>query len=226
MGTGPEDAQAEYYRARAREYDDFWYRRGPYALEPEIGAQWSADTTEAEAAARRWAPDGTVLELACGTGIWTRLLVERATRVVAVDSSAEMIELNRHRTAGHRVEYVKDDLFSWQPPKGGFDGVFMGYWHSHVPDRRLTSFWEGVRAALRPGGRVMLVDSAPFPPGTPADRTARTEARTLRDGRQFDVVKRCWDPVQLGDWLDSRGWRVDARTTTHGMILVAELACA
>ena len=223
MSDRPEGAQIDYYRARASEYDDFWFRRGAYELDPALQAQWFMDAAEAEDAVRQWVPEGAVLELACGTGIWTRLLAEKAGRVTALDSSPEMIELNRERVAGHLVEYVVADVFSWEPPTARFDAVFMGYWHSHVPDGRLDMFWESVRSALRPGGRVMVVDSSPFPPGTPGDRSAREETRTLADGRRFQVVKRYWDPGDLGAHLGRQGWHVRARTTRHGMVLLAEL---
>ena len=79
---------------------------------------------------------------------------------------------------------------------------------------------------MRPGGRVMLVDSSPYPPGTPGDPSARSEIRTLNDGRQFEVVKWCWDPAGLSSYLAHRGWRLNARTRRHGMILLAELESA
>src|SRR4029079_4208034 len=81
--------QKRYYAERAPEYDDWWYRRGRYELEPEALGRWQADSAQAEAALEEFAPGGTVLELAAGTGIWTRKLVRLAERVVAVDANAE-----------------------------------------------------------------------------------------------------------------------------------------
>ncbi len=216
-------AQVDYYRARAPAYDDFWFHRGAYQLDPPLQEKWFLDAREAEEAVRNWVPDGAVLELACGTGIWTRLLVRRVSRVMAVDSAPEMIELNRERTAAHSVEFVVADLFSWSPPRQSFNGVFMGYWHSHIPDEHLDNFWKSVRSALRPGGRVMVLDSCPYPPGTPGDDTSRAESRTLDDGRRYEIIKRNWAPDDFEAALTDRGWHVHARTTTHAMILVAEL---
>src|ERR1700757_2488834 len=86
--------QKRYYAERAPEYDDWWYRRGRYELEPEALARWRADVAEAGAALEAFAPRGAVLELAAGTGIWTRRLVRLGERVVAVDASAETLALN------------------------------------------------------------------------------------------------------------------------------------
>ena len=99
--------QIEYYRARAGEYDEWWVRRGRYALPPELERQWFHDVAQAETALRDFAPTGRVLELACGTGLWTRHLVGHAQHVTAVDASPEVIEYNRERlvrgTTQHRI---------------------------------------------------------------------------------------------------------------------------
>ena len=72
------DEQKRYYAARAPEYDDWWYRRGRYELEPDALARWWDDVAEADAALEAFAPRGTVLELAAG-GV--AVLLERARRL-------------------------------------------------------------------------------------------------------------------------------------------------
>jgi hypothetical protein len=47
--------QIAYYRARAGEYDDWWVRRGRYALLSDLERDWFADVAEAEAALRDFA---------------------------------------------------------------------------------------------------------------------------------------------------------------------------
>src|SRR5690242_21383883 len=86
--------QKRYYAERAPEYDDWWLRRGRYELEPDALARWQADAAEAEVVLGELAPLGDVLELAAGTGIWTRKLVRLADRVVAVDANPETLALN------------------------------------------------------------------------------------------------------------------------------------
>ena len=120
--------QKRYYAARAPEYDDWWLKRGRYAVEPAEHARWNEDIAEVDAALEAFAPRGAVLELAAGTGIWTRKLVRVAERVVAVDANAETLALNTDE-----AELVQADVFEWQPP-GRFDVVFMGFWLSHVPE--------------------------------------------------------------------------------------------
>jgi SAM-dependent methyltransferase len=209
------EEQMEYYRQRSDEYDQWWFRQGRYRLTPEDERRWFADVAEVEAALRRFAPRGEVLEYACGTGLWTRHLVGHDTHVTAVDSAAEMILLNQGRVAAP-VSYVHADVFTWTPPPASFDVCFFGYWLSHVPDDRLAGFWSQVAAALRPGGRVFLVDSY-----HPEPAAGHIQQRVLNDGRRFTVVKRFWQPAELAATARKLGWRLDVTVTTHGGILYA-----
>ena len=154
------DEQQAYYRARAREYDSWWLREGRYDHGPEANARWFEEVTELEQAVQRFGPGGDVLELACGTGLWTRVFAGQARRLMAVDAAPEVLEINRARVGDAGVQYVQADLFAWDPPKAAFDVCFFSFWLSHVPESRFAAFWEKVRAALRPAGRVFLIDSA------------------------------------------------------------------
>jgi SAM-dependent methyltransferase len=205
--------QKRYYAARAPEYDDWWYRRGRYEFEPGEKARWDADGAEAEAALETLAPRGSVLELAAGTGIWTRKLVRLAERVVAVDANAETLALNTPE-----AEHVQADVFAWRPAER-FDLVFFSFWLSHVPAARFDEFWALVGSALAPGGRVFLVDSGEPDSGeSDADRGER-QVRQLSDGRAFAIVKRYWNPGELAARVRRLGFELDLQNTANGHFL-------
>jgi demethylmenaquinone methyltransferase/2-methoxy-6-polyprenyl-1,4-benzoquinol methylase len=212
--SDPVAEQKRYYAERAPEYDDWWYRRGRYELEPEALGRWQADIAEAEAALEEFAPGGTVLELAAGTGIWTRKLVRLAERVVAVDANAETLALNTSD-----AELVRADVFEFEPAQR-CDLVFFSFWLSHVPEQRFDEFWSLVRAALVPGGRVFLVDSgAGDTAHTGTDQADWEETRSLSDGRTFRIVKRRWAPRELADRVRPLGFELDLRDTANGHFL-------
>jgi SAM-dependent methyltransferase len=214
------DEQRRYYRARAPEYDDWWFRRRGYRLDPETAARWFTDARELEAALDAFAPRGDVLELAAGTGLWTRHLVRHADRVTAVDAVAEVLDLNRVRT-NRLAEYVVADVFEWEPPRE-FDVCFFGFWHSHVPSRLFEAFWELVGRALKPDGRVFFVDNAKLGDARHLV-SARGEVarRRLADGREFDIVKRFWEPAELEREVAAVGWRLGVGTTANGYFIAA-----
>lgn len=223
------DEQISYYGARAPEYEDWFFRRGRYDRGTAHRRAWFAEVAAVEAALRDTQPRGSVLELACGTGLWTRRLVERATEVTAVDASPEVLELDRERVASARVRYVQADLFAWEPA-GAFDFVFFGFWLSHVPPERFESFWSMVRRAAKPGASVFFVDNANSP--EIAARNHRLpEAdeyvmqRKLNDGRRFRVVKVFYEPPELERKLAALGWTGRVRTPgeffIHGCVRAA-----
>lgn len=210
------DEQIAYYRARAREYDEWFVRLGRYDRGLEHRAEWLAEVGEIEGVLRRSIQGAEVLELACGTGLWTRHLAANNRRVVAVDASEETIAINRERVQAATVEYYTADIFRWAP-EAAFDAVFFSFWLSHVPPERFDEFWALVRRALRPGGQAFFIDSLMEQTSAPKDQAPLNKSgvarRRLNDGREFDVVKIFYDPQELEKRLAAMGWNGWVRRT-------------
>jgi SAM-dependent methyltransferase len=201
--------QARYYRERAGEYDEWWFRRGRYDHGPEFNARWAAEAAELEHQLARFDPRGEVLELACGTGLWTRLLAPYAERVTAVDASEEVIALARSRVDAANVSYLQADLFVWEPTSR-FDVCFFSFWLSHVPEERFDEFWAKVARALEQGGRVFFIDSLRHQLASASDhqlpeRDSERMLRRLDDGREFCIVKRFHEVEALQERRASLG---------------------
>jgi SAM-dependent methyltransferase len=204
--------QRRYYEDRAPVYEDLWFRRGDWAgHDPEELARWSAETGALEAwTAGLPVGDCAVLELACGSGLWTRILEPRAGRYVAVDASTSMLALNRERLTASKVEYRRADLFAFDPGEQ-FDVVFAGFWLSHVPPSRWGPHLEDIRSWLVPEGWFAFVDdrAAPDRP-RPSDRVAagpdHAHRRRLPDGRDYTIVKRFFSPETLTAALAAEGF--------------------
>jgi ubiquinone/menaquinone biosynthesis C-methylase UbiE len=204
MGTAEEDvlsAQLAYYNSRAGEYDRDLYH------DP-------ATTDRIERLLTSLTPSGRTVELACGTGFWTKLLATRVQTLTAIDGSPEMLAVARQRMGNTPVNLVEADLFDWQPDQR-YDTVFFAFWLSHVPPSRFESFWGTLRSAVATGGRVLFVDTgpkeAPFErfvsvPGIPIVE------RRLRDGTAHKIVKVLYDPIDLANRLAAIGWTADIRS--------------
>jgi demethylmenaquinone methyltransferase/2-methoxy-6-polyprenyl-1,4-benzoquinol methylase len=160
------------------------------------------------------------LELAGGTARWTERLAQTADHLTVVDSSPEVLEINRIRTARSDVDYVVADLFAWVP-ESSYDVVFFSFWLSHVPRQRCETFWSMVRSCLSPGGRVFFIDnhSDPHVPETEFKdpyvlRYAPDKhVRRLADGREYNVVKVMYEPDELAMLLTDFGWTADIEAT-------------
>jgi cyclopropane fatty-acyl-phospholipid synthase-like methyltransferase len=137
------DEQITYYRARAPEYD-----ATSTPTPPQARLEQGARLRDALA---RFAPDGHLLEIACGTGEWTLELIRHPVdTITALDSSPEMIEIASAKIGGAgRVTFVVSDFFSWVPPQP-YDVVAFANFLSHVPPRSFDSFWDAVHRALAP----------------------------------------------------------------------------
>jgi SAM-dependent methyltransferase len=220
------EGQLAYYRARAGEYDEWFLRKGRHDRGPEWNRRWFSELEQVRRELDRFGPTGRVLELACGTGLWTVDLARHAAGITAVDASPEVLEINRARlrkaSPEFPVRYVRADLFDWSPDDA-YDVVFFGFWLSHVPPGRFAAFWDLVWSALRPGGRGFFVDSlGPEAPEekrrlgwTPGDPTM---LRRLNDGREFRIVKVFYDPVELEARLAGMGWRFSVRRTENHLL--------
>ena len=175
---------------------------------------------ELEATLDAFCPRGDVLELPPEPGSGRGASSRHAARVTAVDAVPEVLELNRARTCG-AAEYVLADVFVWEPWRE-FDVCFFGFWHSHVPSRHLEAFWQLVGRALKPEGRVFLVDNARLgDSGHLVSATGEVARRRLSDGREFDIVRRFWAPEELEREVAKVGWRLSVGTTGNGYFIYA-----
>ena len=194
------EEQMRYYEARAPIYDQLYLRQGRYVVDDAAWTEnWHKETAELERFVGGLDASGDVLELAPGTGLWTRFLAPRARRFVGVDASPNMLERNRHRH-DKDVEFVRADLFVWDQDER-FDLIFAGFFLSHVPPDLWVPFWSKVARWLAPGGTLAFVDDS-WGPDRPrsSDRVEdgpdHAHIRRLDDGA-YTIVKRFFRPAEL-----------------------------
>jgi ubiquinone/menaquinone biosynthesis C-methylase UbiE len=189
--------QIEYYRARAQEYD-------------ESIAGVSDLLESGRGLLLKLGKFDSILELACGTGIWTETLLQIGSEVTAVDAAPEMLEIARQKLGEVRIKYQQADLFQWEPEQQ-YDLVFFANWLSHVPPEALDTFLGKVQKAVRPGGQLAMIDQ--YLPSDSDKRIAKDDiyaTRPLEDGRQFTIVKAFYDLKYLQNKFETLGFEVSA----------------
>ena len=107
----------------------------------------------------RLMPPLVVADLGAGEGAFALLLAQRAKRVIAVDSSAKMIEVGREQAQRHgvkNIDYRLGDMEEIPIGDGEVDLVFFSQSLHHAlhPERALA---EAARI-LVPGGRIVILD--------------------------------------------------------------------
>jgi demethylmenaquinone methyltransferase/2-methoxy-6-polyprenyl-1,4-benzoquinol methylase len=220
-------AMRAYYDRRASEYDDWYLGTGLYAplAEREGREEWDAALRELAQRIEAFG-SGNILEIACGTGWWSRYLARRA-RVTAIDFSPRMLNLTRERLRADslRVDLVRGDAYVLPFRAESFDAGFMGCWMSHVPYARIAELISGVRRVLRSGARLMAIDTGPIT--EESRRLAGTEyynPRVLNDGSRHErVLKIDHTPETLAHALAPLGRVLQAWSTGSFVGVIVQL---
>ncbi|QGN49138.1 class I SAM-dependent methyltransferase [Micromonospora sp. WMMD558] len=102
-------------------------------------------------------PPGRAVDLAAGEGRNAVWLARQGWQVTAVDFSPVAVARGRTLAASRNVtvDWHVADVTTWLPELGAYDVVLVAY--LHLPPDDLARVLAGAGAALRPGGRVVVV---------------------------------------------------------------------
>ena len=183
-----------YYSQRAPEYEAIYYR-------PDGERKRQLDEMIAEC--RRFFAGANVLEVACGTGFWTKAIEDVAASVVATDGSEEMLGLAREKDLDTaKVELRIADAYDLSDVIGDFDAGMANFWFSHVPKSRTQRFLDGLHERIGSGARVMMMDNVHIQ-GMGGELTKvdgiedEWRIRELGDGTAHHVLKNYYEADEL-----------------------------
>ncbi len=129
-----------------------YWDRDAAEQQPEIGDHYRSAKAEVAMLIERYARDvDSVLEVACGTGEFTRVLRERsnAKAITALDISARALEIAASRVRDDRVTFVEGDI--WKADDlGTFDVVICIDAIHHLGN--VQDALARLKTFLRPGG--------------------------------------------------------------------------
>ena len=201
----------QYYSARAAEYEKVYAKP-----ERQHDLAMLRDLVPAYFVGRH------LLEVACGTGYWTRLIAPRAARTTACDLTLEVLAIARQaQPSDDAISFQVGDAFDLGPIPGQFDAAFAGFWWSHIELRDIRRFLARLNARLDPGSRVMFVDNRYVEgsnwPITRRDAAGNTyQRRALDNGDEHDVLKNFPSALELETAItDAGGVNVSVVELTH-----------
>ena len=136
-----------------------------------------------------------VLEVSCGTGYWTEVIAPGARSVVACDINEPVLDIARAKEWGSaRVEFLRADSYALPQLTAPFSAGFSGFWWSHIPKEKISSFLFGFHDRLGKGSLVTFVDNR-FVEGS-STAIWRTDSagnsfqhRKLGDGSVHEILK-------------------------------------
>ena len=198
----------DYYRARAAEYEQIYYRDVPERRQ-EI-----ADHCKF---IEKLAAGKTVLELACGSGYWTQAAAKNAREIIATDISLEMIKEAQNKKYNSPVTFIICDIYDLPFKSATFDLIIIGFWFSHEPKQNYSRFFEIIERPLKDDGQIWLIDNNPPAEGTKSDFLHTDQAgnnfksRRLNDGREFSILKNYFNQSELVE-ISSKPFRISQLT--------------
>jgi len=197
-----------------RVYERWW--RPALGFLATAGRNRAMEQEFAEAAdALRIGPGSTVLDLACGTGAFSRAFAERVApdgRVIGLDASPTMLDQARASTpAGLPITYVHGDAHDLPVPDDSVDAVCC-YAALHLmadPDAVIAA----AARALRPGGRIAVFTTARCDGLPGVDRVIGTVAGLRMFGR-----------TEVAELLTRHGF-IDIDVRTAGLTQTLAATC-
>lgn len=146
------------------------------------------------------APDHVIADIASGTGIWTRMLLENGNRVFGIEPNAEMRQAGERLLAGFlKFTSVAGTAEATTLPENTVDFVTAAqaaHWFDR--ERALREF----RRILKPGGWLVLLWNERLTDSTAFLRdyeelllTFGTDYENVRHERTTDAVNEIFDPA-------------------------------
>ena len=189
----------DYYRNRVAEYDEMY---GPPELQEDLA--WLREWLQKNVAG------SDVLEVACGTGYWTRVASAAARRIVASDINWNLLQAARRKVEGRDVDFLVADAYNLPVTPNTFNCGMAHFWLSHVRRSEISSFVKSFSRHFKPAGRLFFIDSK-WVEGYRKPLSRRDEAgntyqpRTLKDGSQYEILKNYFTEAEWVGYLGSFG---------------------
>ena len=173
-----------YYAARAYEYNKTYLR-------PER----QKDIKKLHKLLKNLLSGHKVLEIACGTGYWTKTIASVSEFITAVDINEEVLQIAKNRgIPSDKVNFIQDDVFSLNKIQNNFSAGFAGFWWSHILKSKLKRFLALFHSKLQPDALLIFLDNrrveGSSTPISRIDIDGNTyQVRKLEDGREYEILK-------------------------------------
>ncbi len=99
-------------------------------------------------------PPALLLDVPCGTGIYSARFKRHGYKVMAVDASLPMLHMTGQRDSD--IDKIRSDIFHLPFPDNTFDVVMTIRLFQHFPKQAVAGILLDLRRVVKPGGRVIF----------------------------------------------------------------------
>jgi ubiquinone/menaquinone biosynthesis C-methylase UbiE len=194
-------------------------QHGRFLAQHGAGEIWN---WESPAGKLRWArrvkmlcshliPGMTVLELGCGTGSFTRELARSGANIVAIDVSAELLEIAKGNCSAPNVQYQIQNAYALSYPEALFDSVVGSSVLHHL---EIEKALRDVYRVLKPAGTIYFTEPNMLNPQIAIQKNVPWIKRKLGDSPDETAFFR-WSLRRLFEQTGFRDVRIDPFDFLH-----------
>jgi len=176
--------QIRYYKRRAKEYELVYQKperqKDLVLIKKYLGKQFI---------------NKSIVEIACGTGYWTKILSQPAKSIIASDINKEVLEIAKKKNYPKaNVSFEIKDINNLKKPTANFEGLFGGFIWSHIFIEQLSDFLTKVSNQVGKKADIIFLDNK-FVEGSSTSINRMDEfgnsyqKRKLTSGEEFEVIK-------------------------------------
>ena len=152
--------------------DDWFFRRGPFERGAIHDTAWAAELDMVTRWLDELPPAARIAEPAAGVGFFSPLLAARG-ELQASDPDGDALDRARERLVAHRLLAHLHRADPWAVPSGEpVDQVVAAFLVGRVRGAGLDAAAASLRARLRPGGTLAIIELRHDPAGGPPDGIA------------------------------------------------------
>lgn len=201
MAQGRKKQIYDYYNERAPEYEEIYTLGAGPASIPDPSAYKKEFMEVSQLIGKE--VNGSHIDVACGTGAWLPYYHQKCTRITLVDQSINMIEESEKKVAEldiqSKVDLVCSNIFDYEFKENAYDSALVGLLFSHLDQDEEIKLFDEIKYTLKPGGKLILLDSAWNDERAKFRKKTEYQKRTLNDGKEFTILKKYYTPQDIKD---------------------------
>ena len=194
----------DYYDARAPEYEEFY--DGTTSRKLFAPALIRKEVDNLKKLLKDYVK-GKCIDIACGTGFWLPAYERNCERITLIDQSENVLSECARRVKKlkleHKTEMLRGDIYSYPYEPQAYDSAVVAFLISHLTDEEVDFLITALKTLLATGDRFVFIDNTwnQVIANIPRNKTGMV-TRTLKDGRQYRILKRYFEKQDLYSLAD------------------------